>query len=122
MAESLIMINSAYLPLFAPTWESRESFEALGQPTMGSLVFTIDSVVEKASKSKLYASIVEMCLYLIWHHFNLYFKSLDPTDANRIEIERLREKARDVVSDPFFSKVQTMIQVSGVRLFIECLL
>ena len=93
----------------------------LGQPSIGSLVYAVDSCTEKSGRSNMNAIVVEMCLYLIWHHINLYMKLLDKTDENRLAIEQLKESAPDVLSDPFFNKVQNILQVrkmQHIKLFL----
>ena len=103
----------ALLPIFSPSWDTRGTYAVLGQPSIGSLVYAIDSCVEKTTRLNSGATVVEMCLYLIWHHSNLYIKLLDKTDENRLAVERLKENAPNILTDPFFSKVQTTLQVSS---------
>ncbi|KAI1292057.1 Nuclear pore complex protein [Halotydeus destructor] len=103
--------NKAGLAIFAPSWERLDSSVALGQPTLGSLVYIVDSCLDKPSaESHLFISVIESSLYLIWHHLNLNYNVTEVTDENFGDIQRLKHKAADVMSDAFFAKLQSSIQ------------
>jgi hypothetical protein len=110
--------SSTFSPLFAPSWDYREAFVSVGQPSLGALVAIIEASVGQVKQSNLFTVVIESCLYLLWHHLNLYL-TMDVQPSEKANVQRLRSQASDFVTDQFFSKIQN--QISG-NTFVDALI
>ncbi|RWS05194.1 nuclear pore complex protein Nup205-like protein, partial [Dinothrombium tinctorium] len=111
--------NNSLLPLFAPSWNIQSTFMNIGQPILGTLVSIIDNSIENMNKSSSYNIIVELSLYLLWHHLNLYFTILEISEKDRSDVEKLQLESSSVVSDIFFAKIQNNVQNNN---FVDALI
>ena len=101
-------------PLFSPTWDYRKAFPNIDLPSLGILVSIIENNIEKCRQSSLEHKLIELCIYLLWHHLNLYVSVLEVNENQREDIQRLIYESNRVISDMLFSKVQSIMNVSTV--------
>lgn len=110
------IVNSNRLkPLFAPSWDYREAFPNIDLPSLGVLVSIVEHNIEKCRQSSLEHKLIELCIYLLWHHLNLYVSVLEVNENQKEDVQRLIYESNRVISDMLFSKVQSILSVSSVR-------
>lgn len=107
-----LFFSLEFVPVLAPSWDYQKNYANFGPPTLGSIILLIDENVGKCATDKTYVSLVEQCLFLILHHLNLYFKTLEVAPEQRMEMAKFKTEAAQVASDQFFSKIQNSITVS----------
>ncbi|XP_074596167.1 nuclear pore complex protein Nup205 [Brevipalpus obovatus] len=104
-----ISITNDLKPILAPSWNYQDSYTDFGPPTLGSMILLIDENVTKCSQNDLYISLIEPCLYLVWHHLNLYFTIVEVGPEQRAEVARLKAESNGIANDKFFAKIQNSI-------------
>jgi len=96
-------------PLFAPNWDYRKEFPNIDLPSLGVLVSIVEHNIEKCRQSTVEHKLIELCIYLLWHHLNLYVSALEYNDNQKESIQRLIYESNRVISDMLFSKVQSIM-------------
>lgn len=114
-----IVHSNRVKPLFAPTWDYRDAFPNIGLPSLGILVSIIENNIEKCRQSTFEHKLIELCIYLLWHHLHLYVNVLEVDENQKEDIQRLIYESNRVISDMLFSKVQSILNVSSFFLKID---
>lgn len=107
-----ISLTNDLTPILSPSWDYRSQYLSIGLPTLGSLIYLIDENVNKCSQAQTYLCIIESCLYLLWHHLNLYFSLREVSPEQKEDVAKVRSESTGIVSDLFFSKIQNATSVS----------
>lgn len=99
----ILLSHQKPTPIFAASWNASSS-TVLSQPSLGYLVWLINSLKDHVQKDDIKEIIRENCIYLIWSHSNIYFDVNYKTKATR-ELETFRNELPIVLNDAFFNNL-----------------
>lgn len=106
------LLGTALTPLFVPSWDFEANFS--GPPTLGSLVVIMEGALLRKSSTgspdtelwQTYQTIIESCLYMMYHHLRLFFDAIDLSPEELVAISQLKERSGQVLTDNFLKGTQ----------------
>lgn len=118
LTKALLFFVADKTPLFSPSWEYKQTFANVELPSLGLIISIVENNIEKCRQSVDDHKIIEYSVYLLWHHLQLYITVSEVREQQKEQIQRLLYESNRVISDMFFSKIQSTIMVSYKLFFV----